>query len=70
MRTSLIIGMFGMSGVSVCSDGEHSEILAAVRARDAEAAAAMMLSHLRHIEADIDLAHEARGVIDLKKAIG
>lgn len=54
-RTSLIIGLFGVSGRSSCEEREHLEILTALRRQDAESAERLVRAHLAHIEADLDL---------------
>ena len=54
-RSSLVIALYGNSGASSCGHGEHAEILAALEAGDGERAAALLVSHIDHIEADLDL---------------
>ncbi|MGI9424168.1 MAG: GntR family transcriptional regulator, partial [Hyphomicrobiaceae bacterium] len=55
-RTSLIIGLFGNSGISNCEEFEHLEILEAIGDRDARRAERLVRSHLEHIRAELDLA--------------
>jgi DNA-binding GntR family transcriptional regulator len=64
-RTSLIIGLFGMSGVSSCEEHEHLEILNALRRHDAERADALIRAHLATIEADLNLSVHETGQSDL-----
>ena len=64
-RTSLIIGLFGMSGVSSCEEHEHLEILTAVHNRDGDTAGALIRAHLAHIEADLCLSASESGKPDL-----
>jgi DNA-binding GntR family transcriptional regulator len=54
-RTSLIIGLFGTSGISNCAEHEHTDILDALRDRDSDNSEALIRTHLAHIEADLDL---------------
>jgi DNA-binding GntR family transcriptional regulator len=54
-RSSLVIALYGRSGVSSCGHGEHVQILDALGVRNAELASALMLHHIDHIEADLDL---------------
>jgi DNA-binding GntR family transcriptional regulator len=64
-RTSLIIGLFGSPGVSNCRDEDHDEIFDALRARDGEAAGALMTRHLRHIQDHLELSGPAEAPSDL-----
>lgn len=64
-RTSLIIGMFGAPGTSSCPDEEHHQLLEYFISRDAEAAGALMTSHLDHIEAQLDLTAGGTGHVDV-----
>jgi DNA-binding GntR family transcriptional regulator len=54
-RSSLVIALYGRSGASSCGHGDHLAILEALERRDGERAAALMLHHIDHIEADLDL---------------
>ncbi len=54
-RSSLVIALYGRSGISSCGHGDHSAILDALEARDVEKANHLMMLHLDHIEADLDL---------------
>lgn len=54
-RSSLVIALYGRSGISSCGHSEHSAILDALEERDAKRAAALMLHHIDHIETDLDL---------------
>lgn len=65
-RTSLIIGLFGASGVSSCPEDEHAEILGAVKRKDGAKAVSLICQHLRHIEAGLDLTTSRKGQIDVK----
>jgi DNA-binding GntR family transcriptional regulator len=62
-RTSLIIGIFSLPGVSNCRDDDHADLVAALRAGDGQKASDLMAEHLAHIEMHIDLnARPDRGV--------
>lgn len=54
-RSSLVIALYGRSGVSSCGHDEHLHILEALEKRDVEKATGLMLHHIDHIEADLDL---------------
>lgn len=54
-RSSLVIALYGRSGVSSCGHSDHSDVLDALEAGDGEKAARLMLHHIDHIEADLDL---------------
>lgn len=54
-RSSLVIALYGRSGVSSCGHSEHNAILDALEKRDGDRAAALMIHHIDHIEADLDL---------------
>lgn len=54
-RSSLVIALYGRSGASSCGHGEHASILAALERRDGELASKLLLTHIDHIEADLDL---------------
>lgn len=54
-RSSLVIALYGRSGASSCGHGDHAAILSAIEMRDADTAGALLLRHIDHIEADLDL---------------
>lgn len=54
-RSSLVVALYGRSGVSSCGHNEHLAILELVAKGDAKGASDLMLHHLDHIEADLDL---------------
>ena len=54
-RSSLVIALYGRSGASSCGHNDHGNILAALERRDGEGAAKLLLTHIDHIEADLDL---------------
>ena len=54
-RSSLVIALYGRSGVSSCGHNDHADLLDALEAKDTAKARALMLQHLDHIEADLDL---------------
>jgi DNA-binding GntR family transcriptional regulator len=67
-RSSLVIALYGRTGASSCGHNEHGDIVAALRARDAERASHLVLVHIDHIEADLDLtSYTAR---PLREALG
>lgn len=54
-RSSLVIALYGRSGVSSCGHNDHSDVLDALEAGNAQLASKLMLHHIDHIEADLDL---------------
>ncbi|MBU1317045.1 MAG: GntR family transcriptional regulator [Alphaproteobacteria bacterium] len=66
-RSSLVIALYGRSGISSCGHNEHMAVLAALEAGDGERARDLMLHHIDHIEADLDL--QVRDVTRLKDAL-
>ncbi|MBB4952305.1 DNA-binding GntR family transcriptional regulator [Agrobacterium vitis] len=66
-RSSLVIALYGGSGASSCGHNEHEAILQAMARRDAVQASALMLHHIDHIEADLDL--RVRDGLALKDAL-
>ncbi len=65
-RSSLVIALYGQSSVSSCGHSEHGDIIAALEHKDVDAACHLMLHHIAHIEADLDL-RERKG-FGLKEA--
>ncbi len=55
-RSSLIIGMFGETGVANCRDDEHAGIIQALRSGDAALAESLMARHITHIREHVDFA--------------
>ncbi|PDT83775.1 GntR family transcriptional regulator [Sinorhizobium sp. BJ1] len=60
-RSSLVIALYGQSVISSCGHNEHQQIVDALEKKDIEAACALMLQHIDHIEADIDLRPTKKG---------
>ena len=54
-RSSLVIALYGRTGASSCGHNEHGDIVAALRDRDPDRASRLVLVHIDHIEADLDL---------------
>lgn len=54
-RSSLVIAVYGQSAISSCGHSEHHDIVEALEKRDLARATALMLHHIDHIEADLDL---------------
>ncbi|WP_082641200.1 GntR family transcriptional regulator [Sinorhizobium sp. GL28] len=66
-RSSLVIALYGQSTVSSCGHNEHDEIVNALERGDVDTAARLMVHHIDHIEADLDLrVHKST---DLKAAL-
>jgi DNA-binding GntR family transcriptional regulator len=54
-RSSLVIALYGRTGASSCGHADHGSILSALEKRDATLAASLLVHHIDHIEADLDL---------------
>lgn len=54
-RSSLVIALYGQSTVSSCGHQEHLDIVTAIEKGDLTAATHLMIHHIDHIEADLDL---------------
>jgi DNA-binding GntR family transcriptional regulator len=54
-RSSLIIALYGKTGISACGLHDHREIIAALAKKDGKRAAQLMVEHLHHIDHDLDL---------------
>nr|WP_295888075.1 GntR family transcriptional regulator [uncultured Devosia sp.] len=54
-RSSLVIALYGRSGASSCGHNDHGNILKALEERDGDKASRLLLTHIDHIEADLDL---------------
>jgi DNA-binding GntR family transcriptional regulator len=54
-RSSLVIALYGRTGVSSCGHDEHGNIVDALEKRDVGAVQALMVRHIDHIEADLEL---------------
>ena len=54
-RSSLVIALYGRSGASSCGHGDHGNIVSAIESGDGDKAAQLLLTHIDHIEADLDL---------------
>ncbi|MBZ9788539.1 GntR family transcriptional regulator [Rhizobium sp. 3T7] len=54
-RSSLVIALYGQSTISSCGHSEHGDIVAAIERNDLDEACSLMLHHIAHIEADLDL---------------
>lgn len=66
-RTSLIIGLFGSSRLSSCPVNEHQDLIAAIASRDRDRTKGLIVSHLNHIESDLDLSDAPLASTDLRE---
>ncbi|MGR6432396.1 GntR family transcriptional regulator [Rhizobium sp. PAMB 3182] len=66
-RSSLVIALYGRTGISSCGHSEHTGILDSLEKGDAKRAADLMLHHIDHIEADLD--YRMREGLALKDAL-
>jgi DNA-binding GntR family transcriptional regulator len=64
-RTSLIIGLYGSRNVHSCRDGDHVAIVDALLEGNGPGAAELMDSHLRRIEAALDVRDVVGSQVDL-----
>lgn len=68
-RTSLIIGLFGTSGISNCEEHEHQDILTAMRGRDVKRVDALIRTHLDHIKSALDLSSSPAQEVDISEIL-
>lgn len=54
-KTSLIVGLFGLSQNASCPDDEHSQILIAIQSKNPSLAENLIISHLNHIQEALDM---------------
>jgi DNA-binding GntR family transcriptional regulator len=66
-RSSLVIALYGRSGASSCGHSEHMAIVDALELGDAAGAQSLIVHHIEHIEADLDL--RARDGLALRDAL-
>ena len=64
--TCLVIILYDAPNVPSCPYHEHSDVIDAIEAHDAERAATLMVEHLNHVEGTLDLAPGTDGEIDLE----
>ena len=69
-RSSLIIGMYGDAGFTNCRDDEHTAIVGALAAADADLAERLMRTHLEHITQNLQLERPPTGSLDLVDLFG
>lgn len=69
VRSSLIVALYQRNDEPSCQHEEHSEILAALKARDNDQAAARMAHHLNHLENELALDDNSEPEIDLKAVL-
>jgi DNA-binding GntR family transcriptional regulator len=60
-RSSLVIALYGRTGASSCGHSDHEDILGALAEHDGKSASQMIVQHINHIEADLDL-RDVRGL--------
>ena len=66
-RSSLVIALYGQSTVSSCGHAEHGDIVSAIEKNDLDTACSLMVHHISHIEADLDLREHKS--LSLKEAL-
>jgi len=64
--TCLVIILYDAPNVPACPYHEHSDIVDVIETRDVERAAALMLEHLRHVEASLNFERPGDGEIDFE----
>lgn len=68
--TCLIILLYDSPNVPACPNHEHTEIVQAMEQGQVEQAISLMLAHLDHIEATLDLSVEDDADVDLEAIFG
>ncbi|MBR0826939.1 GntR family transcriptional regulator [Bradyrhizobium manausense] len=69
-RSSLIILLYRRHDTPACGTSHHAEIVTAIRKKDKAQARALMLSHLREIEAELFLKESAADELRLADVLG
>ena len=69
-KTSLIVGLLGDSGHSSCPDGDHANILAAIKKGEPKLTEKLVFEHLQHIHSGLDLSKSKPLKSDLAKVFG
>lgn len=64
--TCLVIILYDAPNVPACPYHEHSDLVDAIEARDADRAAHLMLDHLGHVEASLDFGRDEDGEVDFE----
>ncbi|WP_341894381.1 GntR family transcriptional regulator [Ferrovibrio terrae] len=68
--TCLAILLYAKGEHEACPPDEHSQIVAAIIAGEGKQGAALMLKHLDHVEAEMDLSEPVARSVDLAEALG
>lgn len=68
-RSALVIALYGTTRASSCGTSEHEGLVEALERHDADRAEALMLHHLAHVEADLDLGRAGAATVDLAAAL-
>ncbi|WP_312711586.1 FCD domain-containing protein, partial [Stenotrophomonas sp.] len=68
--TCLIILLYDSPNVPACPNHEHTDIIAAMEEGNIEKAIALMIGHLDHIEATLDLSLPEDTEVDLEAIFG
>jgi DNA-binding GntR family transcriptional regulator len=63
--TCLVIILYDSPNIASCPYHEHGDLVDAIEARDADRAAAQMVTHLNHVESTLDLYVASAGEVDL-----
>ncbi len=68
--TCLIIALYDSPQTLACPEDEHTQIVDAIEARDADRAISLMLHHLHHIERELHLSGRDKSDIDWDQMFG
>ncbi|MGO4834906.1 GntR family transcriptional regulator [Rhizobiaceae sp. 2RAB30] len=68
-RTSLITAIYRKTDCRNCGPDEHQDLVEAIAQRDREKATALMIHHLEHLEAELDLTETREVSDDLRRAL-
>lgn len=69
VRSSLIVALYQRNDVPTCQHDEHLQLIEALKSGDTSLAVSVMLAHLDHLEAELDLSRHKEQELDLSEAL-
>ncbi len=69
VRSSLIVALYQRNDVPACQHNEHQQLIEALKSGNQPLAVSVMLAHLDHLEAELDLSTNTERELDLSEAL-